>query len=166
MNKLILTIISALALTVSTSTFSQDDGKEPGQKRPNHHRGAPGMPVTGMLFHAMKKLDLDGEQEAGIQAIKETMKTDLHPVMKAGRAGHVQLRELINSDVYDEDAVAAIAQKEGELAAERIMITSRAMSDALKLLSDEQREELKAMAAERKARRSERRKQRQQNTDS
>ena len=157
MNKLLVILTSALALSVSSAAFSQEDGMKPHKQRPNHHRGAQGMPVAGRLFHAIKRLDLDEAQETSLREIMDTMRADLHPIMQATREGHMQLKELINSDTYDEAAVATIAGKEGDLAAERLMITSRAMSDAIQLLTEEQRAELEAMAKERRERRKERR---------
>lgn len=159
MNKLFVILTSALALSVSGIAFAEGDGMKAYKQRPNQHRGAKGMPVAGKLFHAIKRLELDETQEARLNEIKDTMRADLRPVMQATREGHMQLKELINSDTYDEAAVAMIAEKEGDLAAERLMITSRAMSDALQLLTEEQRAELEAMAEERRERRMERRKQ-------
>ena len=116
------------------------------------------MPDAGRVFHAIKRLDLDEAQETSLREIMDTMREDLRPVMEATREGHMQLKELINADTYDETVVASIADRQGDLAAERLMITSRAMSDALQLLTEEQRAELEAMAEERRERRSERRK--------
>ena len=157
MNKLLVILTSALALTVSSTGFSQDDGMKPYKQRPNHHRGAPGMPVVGRLFHAIKRLDLDETQETSLREIMDTMREDLRPVMEATREGHMQLKELIDADTYDETVVTSIADKQGDLAAERLIITSRAMSDALQLLTEEQRAELESMAEERRERRAERR---------
>ena len=59
--------------------------------------------------------------------------------------------------VRDADAVAAIADKEGDLAAERIKLTGEALSQVLAMLTDEQRAQLDTMAAERQKRRGEKR---------
>ena len=159
MNKYLISLLAAMALIASTDAFTQDEGMRPDKQRAAHHRGAPA-PVAAKLFRAIRGLELSDTQEDSLDEIMFAMKKDLRPVMKASREGHKQLKELIDSDNFDEAAVAAIAEKEGDLAAEKLMITSRAMSEALQLLSDEQREELKARAAEHRELRKERRQQR------
>ena len=54
-------------------------------------------------------------------------------------------------------AVSALAKKEGALAAERLIITSRAMSKVYAQLTDEQRAELATIPSERAAKRAEKR---------
>ena len=53
-----------------------------------------------------------------------------------------------------------LAENEGALAAERLIIASRAMSAVYAQLTDEQRAELETIAAERAAKRAEKRNQR------
>jgi Spy/CpxP family protein refolding chaperone len=86
----------------------------------------------------------------------QALKAEVRPIMQATKAGHLQLKELIKADSYDEQAVAALADKEGNLAAERMMITSRALSEVFSQLTDEQRSQLDEMAAQRKGPRGER----------
>ena len=73
------------------------------------------------------------------------------------KAGHEQLKELIKAESFDESAVAALAETEGTLAAERLIVASRAMSDVYGQLTVEQRAELEIMASERAERRAEKR---------
>ena len=73
------------------------------------------------------------------------------------RAMHAQLKELIKADTFDESAVSALARKEGDLAAERLLSASRATSNVYGQLTDEQRAQLASMAEERQAKRAERR---------
>jgi Spy/CpxP family protein refolding chaperone len=96
----------------------------------------------------------------------EAMKADVRPIMAESKEGYLALRELVSAAVLDEEAIAVVAEKEGALTAERIMITSQAMSSALKLLTNEQRAELKTMAGERQRKRGEKRKQRPEQTGS
>ena len=118
------------------------------------------MPAIGHLMHAIRRLDLSDEQREAARAIKGALKADVRPIMQEMKAGHMQLKELVKADSYDEPAVAALAGKEGDLTAERILLTSRAISEILGLLTDEQRAELEAMAAQRQEKRSQRREQR------
>jgi Spy/CpxP family protein refolding chaperone len=77
--------------------------------------------------------------------------------MQEMKAGHMQLKELVKAESLDEQAVAAVAETEGLLAAERLKIAARAASEIFALLTDEQREQLEAMAAERGQRHTEKR---------
>ena len=157
MKNLIITAISALVLLGSGLSYAQDNGPE--RWKANHHKqhGMRSMPIAKRVFHSFKQLDLNETQKADLKEIFAAMRADLQPVMKEMRAGQKQMRELIKSGNMDDEVIGAIAQKEGKLTTDRIMITSRAMSEAFKLLTSEQRAELQAMASERGERRAERR---------
>jgi len=160
MNKTIIAIITTLLLTVAGTALAQDFYGEPGEKGRRHQRGPQGMPVVQQLMRGLKRLDLDDEQKAAIRAVMQDLKAEVRPIMQEMKAGHMQLKELIKADSYDEKAVEALAEKEGEMAAERLVITSRALSEVYSHLTPEQRDELAAMAEERTERRADRRKQR------
>jgi Spy/CpxP family protein refolding chaperone len=158
MNKLIITIVTTLIMTVTGTSFAQEyaDGpvkKKQRQHRQQSHRGMQAMPVVEATMRAIRHLDLDAEQKEGIKAIMGGLKADVRPVMLAARDNHEQLKELVRAANFNDEAVAALAEKEGELAAERLMLTSRALSKVYNLLTDEQRSELAAMAAKHKKKR-------------
>ena len=112
------------------------------------------------LMRAIRHLDLSEEQKLGIKAVMQGLKEEIHPIMQDMRTGHEQLRELVKAESYNKDAVALVAENEGDLAAQRIMLTSEALSNILAQLTEEQREQLDTMAAERKERASNRQGQR------
>jgi len=150
MNKLIITIITTILLTAAGTVFAQDNSGDPGKKGHRGQRGTQAMQVTEQLMRAFKRLDLNEEQKANIKAAMQNLKTEVHPIMLEVKAGHEQLKELIKAENYDEKAVAALADKEGNLAAERIILTGKALSKAFGYLTEEQRIQLDAMASERK----------------
>jgi protein CpxP len=156
MNKLIIAMVTTLLLTASSISLAQDQKYAAGKKGQRDHRGMPAMPVVEQLTRAIRHLDLDDEQKAGIRVVMQDMKAEVRPIMEEMKAGHVQLRELVKAESYDEQAVAVIAKEEGNLAAERVKIASRTMSKILAILTVEQREQLGNMAAERKSRHGER----------
>ena len=165
MNKFIITVTGTLLVTLSGSGFAQDYTSDPVQKR-QQQRGMQAMPAVEQVIRSLRRLDLDDDQKAGIKLIMEAMKADVRPIMAESKEGYLALRELVSAAVLDEEAIAVVAEKEGALTAERIMITSQAMSSALKLLTNEQRAELKTMAGERQRKRGEKRKQRPEQTGS
>ncbi len=160
MNKISITIITILLLTVSGMTLAQNFNGEPGNKGQRNQRGMQGMPMVDQIMRSLRRLDLEDEQRESIRAIMQGLKAETSPVMQKTKAVHLQLKELIKADVYDAEAIAVLAVQEGDFAAERLMITSRALSQIYGHLTQEQRAELESMAAERQARRAERRDQR------
>jgi protein CpxP len=160
MNKLITTIMTSLLLTIAGLTLSLDAYGEPGRKgqHQQRERGMNAMPVIDKVMHAIRRLDLDEAQRDSIRVIMQDLKAGVHPLMQETKAGHLELKELIKADTYDEDAVAALAEQEGALASERLVITSKALSDIFSQLTDEQRDQLETMAEERHERRGERHK--------
>lgn len=160
MNKLIITIVSAIVLAASSAAIAQDFSGKPKHKGQRGQHSMQSMPITGQVIRAVHRLDLSEEQEQSIKGVMKLHKAEVHPIMLEMKAGHAQLKELIKAESYDADAVAAVADKEGSLAAERIKLTGQALSQVFALLTDEQRAQLDTMALERQKRREEKRQER------
>ena len=161
MNKLTKTmtgvILATTLLGITAAAMAQDPvGKPPG-KGQHHRRADHQTPVADQMMRAVRHLDLSDEQKASFRVVMKDLKTQERAHKKEVRAMHAQLKELIKADTFNESAVSALAQKEGDLAAERLLASSRAMSQVYGQLTVEQRAELEAMAEERQARRAERR---------
>jgi len=58
------------------------------------------------------------------------------------RANRAQLRDLTRQSGFDEDVVRVVADKQGDLKAEMIVLRARQRSEMKALLSDEQRAQL------------------------
>lgn len=156
-------ILTTLLLAVTSTALAQDsvaDSPTAAQKSRHHHRGNQSMPAVERMMRGIRHLDLSDEQKAGIKGIMQGLRAQERPLVKEMKSGHEQLKELIKAENFDEQAVASLAEKEGALAAERLIIASRAMSAVYAQLTDEQRAELETMAAERAAKRAEKRHQR------
>jgi protein CpxP len=157
MNKLIITLLTTTMLIATGPAVARGPYGEPGNKDQRHQQG---MPAVQQLMRGIRNLDLSEEQKESIQTVMQGLKAEVRPLMQETKAGQLQLKELIKADSYDETAVAALAENEGKLAAKRVLITSHALSEVLSHLTDEQRDELDAMAVHRKQHRAERRAQR------
>ncbi len=163
MKTLITSILSATLFMSFGPAFAQDSEYE-SRKSSSSQRGQRGMqamPMVEKLMHALHRLDLSEEQRTSIKTVMQEMKAEIRPIMGEMKAGQLQLKSLIKSDVYDETAVAELARIEGDLSAQRIVISSRAMSEVFGYLTDEQREELDLMAEQRKQRHAGKRRQRE-----
>ena len=154
MNRFIVTIVTALLLAVSGMAVAQDYDRGPGHKGKLPQRGMqapPQSPVEGVM-RAIRRLDLSDEQKESIWNITHNLKGELHPVMVEMRDGQRQLRELLRTGDFDKSAVAALAEKEGDLVAQRIVLTSEALAGIFGQLTEEQRSQFATMAEKRKER--------------
>ena len=154
------TVLASLLLAVAGTALAQDpmvDSSDSMKKARHHQRGNQPMSGVTNIMRAIRHLDLSDEQKASFKEIMRGMKAEDRQLAKEMKAGHEQLRELIKAESFDQPAVEAVAEKEGALAAERLILASRAMSDVYGQLTDEQRAELEVMATERAARRNEKR---------
>jgi Spy/CpxP family protein refolding chaperone len=154
MNKSIITVITALLLAASGMAMAQDYDRGPGNKGKHPQRGMqapPQSPVQGVM-RAIRRLDLSDEQKEAVWNIAHDLKGQLHPVMVEMRDGQRQLKDLLRSGEFDAKAVAALAEKEGDLVAQRIMLTSEALAGIFDQLTEEQKSQLAAMAEKRKQR--------------
>lgn len=159
MNKLSHLIFITILLASTTTAIAQDSHDSLGGPGAHHARGMmQGMPAVEQLIRALHRLDLDENQQENIHTALRDLQADARPIMQATKARHQQLRQLITADVYDENAVAILAATEGELAAERVVLTSRTLANIFSMLTDEQRDQLRSMAEQRQQHRSERRK--------
>ena len=153
MKKLLITAISSLLLMSAGTAMAQDPAGGPGKKARHQQGGMQAMPIVERVMRAIRHLDLDEEQKASIKVVMRGLKEDVRPLMHETRANHEQLKELVKAINFDDEAVAILAENEGDLAAKRMMLTSRALSDVYKVLTREQRDELAAMATQRQERR-------------
>lgn len=164
---IILTPFFVLAFLISATTGvaqETDSGYKSDkrhQQREGRQRGMQAAPEIERLKRALHRLELSDEQKENIQAITQTMKEDIRPIMADMKAGQQELKALIMADEFDENAVAELAATEGALTSERILITSRTVSSVLGQLTDEQRAQLQEMGTERRQRNQDKRQQRE-----
>lgn len=153
MNKLTLAILTTFLLLATGNAFAQKSDGEHHRQGQHSQRGMQGAPAVQHLVHALHRLDMSDDQKASIKAIMQGLKAELGPIMSETKASHLQLQELVKADTYDEQAVAAVAEKQGQLASQRVKITSRVFSEVFNQLTAEQRSQLDTMAEKRKTRR-------------
>lgn len=151
LNRLTRTALFTALLAVSGAALA-------GPEHPHHARGShdgsfdPGRQLAG----AIQRLELSAVQEAAIQAIFEDNREDLQANRFASRELKGEIQAVLQADTLDEEALAALASREGDLAEERVLLAGTMISDLLAELDDAQRAELQAMQEERRERRRER----------
>jgi len=138
-------IVSSLGLVAAASAKPHGDGAD--CKRGGHHMGSDykhgdkGFNVDRMA----KKLDLSDDQRTKIEAIikaSKQQKSDQRDKMKANRE---QLKELTMQSPLNEAAVRTVADAQGDLKADMIVLRVQQRAKINAVLSDEQRAELQAM---------------------
>ena len=141
-------VAATVLLACSTLAFA-------GPEHAGHGaRGAyEGFDPGRQLAHAMERLDLSDDQRDEIRSLFEANRDD----MIANREASLQLRQeldaLLQEDSFDQDALAELAERMGELAEERVLLGGTLASNVLAELDKEQRAELAAMRDDRQERR-------------
>ena len=152
MNKRISISLLMAVILLAASTASAERG--PSHDRMNQRPGGEfGTQVIEHLTRAIRRLDLSDEQRESIRNDLKGLRTSLKPTIKELHQGRKELHGLVTADSYDADAVAAIAEHQGDLVAEISTIASGVAAGVLAQLSDQQRAELMAMGEERRTHR-------------
>ncbi len=152
MRKLQKIVLFTALLGAGTLAFAGPEHPEDRHAAPNADPSA--QPVRE-LAGAIRRLDLDPEQETAIKEIFAANREALEAQAAAGRDLREELQTLLNEPELDEEALAALAAAEGDLAEERVMLIGTLAAEVLAELDDEQRAELATLRAERLSRRDE-----------
>lgn len=131
--------------------------QHPGFAREGHGRGMmhPGGP--GGLKMALRRLNLSESQREQIRAIFETGRGRVEANHERMRAVGAELREQIETDPFDEEAVRAKAEAVAAFQVEMAVLRARRSGRIRALLTPEQLDRLQQMRQERESFREERR---------
>lgn len=145
-------ILCALLLASTTLAVAAPDRERPGRG----HGEGPGGDPTRQLAGVMQHLDLDETQKASIEAIIDANREDLQGNQAASRALKEEVRALVETAPLDQEQLAELARRSGELAEERVLMTGSVFSEVLAVLDDGQRDALNALRSVREQHRRER----------
>lgn len=119
--------------------------------------GATGQPeayATGYGRHAqrgagferkLEQLDLTAEQRGAIRAIVDRTRPQMHELREQMRANREQLRALGQVATLDEGELRRLANVQGQLLADMIVLRTKMRSEINAVLNDEQRRQLEQM---------------------
>jgi Spy/CpxP family protein refolding chaperone len=156
MNQIRKTLLLTAMLTVTPMAMA-------GPGHAGHGGPGPGDSTSQLareMAGAIKRLDLSEEQETAIRALFSDNRETLKAHGQASREVRDEIRELLGAERLDEDALAALATREGELAEERVILMTTLASQVHAELTEAQRAELAQMRDDRLARRDEMRRER------
>lgn len=138
-HKTLKTALPALMLGLSITLGAQAG---PDEREP-HSRAASGPPsLVAQMHGALKRLDLDESQRAAVRDVFEQHRNVFAANQAASRDNRQALHTVVTAEPLDADILAGVAELEGQLAAERVMLFGEVASEVYALLSEEQRAQL------------------------
>lgn len=143
-------IVSSLGLVATVSAKQYGDG--PNCERSGHRMGE-GHKHGGKGFNLdrmARKLDLGDDQRTQIEAIMEASKQQMSDQRDKMQANREQLRALMMQSPLDETAVRKVADAQGDLKADMIMLRAQQRAKINAILTDEQRAELEDMGGKKR----------------
>ncbi len=102
-------------------------------------------PAGPRILRHRDRIGLTDEQANAISALHDNLRTELEPNRKRMRELRQELREVLSKG-YDDREVRRIAEEQGRLLAERVILRSRTKMKVRDILSEQQRIQLKALA--------------------
>jgi protein CpxP len=103
----------------------------------------------GGIARMVERLDLTPEQRTTIRGIVDQARPQFRQVRDRMMENRKQLRTLMQQDTYDEAQVRQLAQAQGAAKADMIVLRTKVQSEIRKVLTEQQRDQLKQMRAAR-----------------
>lgn len=145
MNKIATTlIISSLAVGgFAVANASDDDDRYERRgystKKCDKHRKGPGSRMERMI----ERLDLNDEQTTQVRSIRDSYRPKMEILSDKIRGNRQQLREVMHEDTINQNKVKELAQVMGDLKTDKIILRAEMKAEMHKVLTKEQREEMK-----------------------
>lgn len=138
-------VVSSVGLVTVVSAMPFADG--PGCGRAGHHMAYSKHSSSRgpNLERLADRLDMTEEQRAEIKVILDDAREQMVELREQIRENRVELRELTGQAEFDEVAVRSLADKQGDLKAEAIVLRARQRHDMKAVLTDEQLVQLDEM---------------------
>jgi protein CpxP len=138
-------VVSSVGLVTVVSAMPFADG--PGCGRAGHytahskHHGGRGPNLERLA----DRLDMTEQQRAEIKTMLDDSRQQMKGLREQMRANRAQLRDLTQQAEFDEAAVRNVADEQGDLKAEMIVLRARQRHEMKAVLTDEQRVKLDEM---------------------
>lgn len=141
LTKSVLAIVLATgSVALVTVATAMPFGDGPGCGRGGHHTGQ-GQAFSGMgpnLDRLADRLDMTDQQRSEIEDIQRETRQQMSALRDKMEVNRSEIRELVQSDDYDEDAVRRVADEQGDLRAEMIVLRAQMRHDMKNVLNDDQ----------------------------
>lgn len=161
MNKFMTTLFTSALLIAAGSALAQDHGDR-GKGGKHQRGGSEGSTIVEQFTRELRQLDLSDEQKDNVKGIMQDLRTQSKSISDDLRDNQMALKDVIQADSWDENGAAQLAAIEGDLTAQRTLMTTKALAGIYAQLNTEQRAELAAKAEQRMERRAEKREEREE----
>lgn len=145
-------LASSAGLATIVTAMPSSDGQ--GCSRGGHHmsHGRHSGDHFRKLDRMAERLNASDEQRAQIRAIAEGSRGKMDQLRGEMRTNRSQLKELIRQTPLDKAAVRGIAEKQGDLKTEMIVLRAQQRSEIKAVLTDDQRARLEQMRERKQSR--------------
>ena len=137
-----MTVAVLAACMVSAPAFSR-----PGHGGPHGIEGL--LHLSHHLERVAEELNVTDEQRDSIRAIIDAARPQFQEVGDSLRANRELIRTVSSPDAYDTEAVAILADEQGALVSQMVVLGAQTKVDVLSILTAEQREQLEDLREER-----------------
>jgi len=144
---LLASVLTVSSLGLMTAALAKPFGDGAGCERSGHHMGAEhrkgdrGFNVDRMA----KKLNLTDDQRTQIEATVEASKQQMSDQRDKMQANREQLKELTQQSPLNEAEVRRVADAQGDLKADMIVLRAQQRAKINTVLTDDQRAQLEDM---------------------
>ncbi len=135
-----------LLLAVNAPALGGDRFAGPGDKRSEQSGESRKQREAGLL-RFRDELQLSADQQSQITAVHEASKEAMQNNRKEMREGRKALRKLMK-DGFNEQKVREIADRQGQLLSDQIVMRTRNQSQMREILTEEQRGKMKTLLRE------------------
>jgi len=161
MTKFMTVFLASALLIAAGSAMAQDHGDR-GKGGKHQRGGSDGSMIVEQFTRELRQLGLSDEQKDNVKVIMQDLRTQSKSIGDDLRDNQTALKDVIQANSWDESAAAQLAAIEGDLTAQRTLLTTKALASVYAQLNAEQRAELADKAAERMERRAEKREEREE----
>jgi Spy/CpxP family protein refolding chaperone len=157
-------LLAALVASAASGAFAQNTGNGSGlfmQERngpPQGGRfggpggsGGPGA-ALGALGPMMRRLNLNDAQQEQIRGILDSHRDEIRAMSERNRPAHEALHQAVTADNFDEGTIRARSAEVAAADVEMAVLQARIYSEAVRVLTPDQRTQLKTLQAEMKER--------------
>lgn len=139
-----LTAATLFAGTAQAAPPAGCDGSGMGPRAAGFHHGGPkGLAALERIEAKLERLDLSDEQREQVRGVIDAARPEFRKIADGLRANRKEMRGAMHSETFDEQAVRRIADRQGDLVADMIVLRGKVKSQVSALLTEEQRQQLR-----------------------
>jgi periplasmic protein CpxP/Spy len=144
-------LLSGLVLTGSAIAHPDNEERTVSQKhmKKKHREHRHDMGGMHRLHRAFQHLDLSGEQKDSLKSLKESNKDTMIAAKSSMKPLKKEMHELLMAEDIDEASVRNLSVQIAEKKADHMIMMASIKKQAIAILTDEQRAELKKMKEKR-----------------